>query len=204
MNIYPFIFFYLSTTEKIPWRCLLAYIPWVKCVTTQSTLWVLHSANYHLSQSISIAFKSSFSPSTLLCTFGSDIYSFTSQHLLDQPADQNHLNWSKKFFFLLSSFLDHRILYVFLLYVVFFVWKTIIKSLSIFLSTFLLSNILSQFNLFYWIIKKNHRSFIWPQAYFYNLICSYHMTMWIIMLLRYRLNFFFFFIFLYLHYFRYA
>lgn len=28
-----------------------------------------------------------------------------------------------------------------------------------------------QFNLFYWVVKKNHRIFIWPEAYFYNLIC---------------------------------
>lgn len=28
----------------------------------------------------------------------------------------------------------------------------------------------SQFNLFYYVVKKNHRNFIWPEAYFYNLI----------------------------------
>lgn len=39
-----------------------------------------------------------------------------------------------------------------------------IKTLSIFS--------LLQFNLFYWVIKKNHRIFIWPEAYFYNLISN--------------------------------
>lgn len=46
----------------------------------------------------------------------------------------------------------------------FLFFRLTIKTLSIFS--------LLQFNLFYWVVKKNHRIFIWPEAYFYNLICD--------------------------------